>query len=323
MSTWADHRESSPKEDQEKSIANVKRFNGLLKKFKDDSYLQDVLKNPTVQAAIMHWTGVARLSPEIARQFERNQHVMHVFQKMQMISHEANKNPIANTVLVQCMTGGIPELTPEQVFQLYGQEVTMAVCGAALKQAAAAKAREGKTEAASKASAKNKKTDKTVAASLKTASEETPKDMEAKALLQQFTMSTADAAEDTVKNPYPTSAPAAAGVQTDSAAAAVAVAASAKGESTGVAAIMEQLAWLSMWGHEDPTGPDWTLVKWLARIMIDVLIYGALGYWFALQFQQFVPDPFADADAVDAPGVGAGVVEPAPARPEMNENYEF
>jgi len=344
MSTWSDKRESSPKssaEDQAKGIADVKRFNGLLKQFVSDSYLQDFLKNPTVQAAIMHWTGVARLAPEIAKQFERNQHVMYVFQKMQLIAHEANKNPIANKVLMECMTGGIPELRPEHVFQLYGESVTMAVCGDALKAAATAKAKaettvkaktdktaeKAKQSATSTAGGAGSSKTKGKASDSKSSGGDTDGDIsgvDRRALLEKFTGSSTDSlgsADQDVpvpENPYPTVAP-------EAEAEAEAEVNESRQVAKGDGGLLDTLSQLSMWGHEDPNGPDWSLFRWLARILIDVLVYGAVGYWFALQFQHLIPDPSVLDTAEDAAAAAAGAAADSelPPRPEMNGNYEF
>lgn len=340
MSTWADQREKAPKagsskEEQAKAIEEAKRFNGLLKQFANDKYLQEFLKNPTVQAAIMHWTGAARLGPEIAKQFERNPNVMYVFQKMQMIGHEANKNPVANRALMECMTSGASELRPDHVFYLYGEEVALTLYGDVLKKAAALKA----------TGEKKKKENATANISAAKAISESVKEevrVQGKTVLEQFTGSSSDSAaattttamiDDNVKNPYPTAATVGAASSSNSDINRHA----AEPPLKGMGRVWEVLAAVWSFGHEDPSGANFTLVKWFLRIIIDVLVYGAIGYWLALQFEKYIPEPEAvfgggsnsssDTGGVASVGeaaadlISAGVADAV--RPAMDENFEF
>lgn len=85
MSSWSDNRSREERPSIEKLRSELAAVNGILLLLSRDDDLHEDLSDSEVRAAMLHWTGEKRLSPDEALRFQDNYRVMSVLKKIQTL----------------------------------------------------------------------------------------------------------------------------------------------------------------------------------------------------------------------------------------------
>jgi len=98
--SWSSGRE--PSRDvtalREKKQQSLSRIEGLLASLAKNEDLQDDLTDPTVQAALSHWTNVTRLPPDDAEKLSDHRRAMYVFSRLQLFQQTCREESVPMSI---------------------------------------------------------------------------------------------------------------------------------------------------------------------------------------------------------------------------------
>lgn len=120
--SWAESRgKDKSLWSKEMIVEKVDQVNKVLAMLAKDEDFHDDLQMPIVKAAIYHWTGQNRLSPEKAAPLEGNRRVVFVLQKLQILQQVCREARMA--VPIHLVINKITKLPDDIVMQTFSKEL--------------------------------------------------------------------------------------------------------------------------------------------------------------------------------------------------------